>query len=201
MIKNKIKYTCFILLTLSMFGCDFLNTDESSDYSKEDVYQSMERNKRAVNHIYSFLPHDFMGTGGGMSDAATDNAVHLYEEAKILRFVNGTWSPNYLVDDVWSTYYSAIRSANLYLKESVGETFDDWKYTDGYDSFMKDFKNYSYEVRFLRAFYYFELIKRYHNIPFTLDVLTVQEVNSFKPTSNEEIANFILNECSEISEE
>ena len=200
MMKNKIRYIATLLLAVGLVSCDFLDTDESTDYTKDDVYQSMDRNKRAVTHIYSFLPHDFMGTGGGMHDSATDNAVHIYEDANIQRFVNGTWSANYVVDNVWSTYYSAIRSANRYLIESAGETFEEWEYTDGYDSFMRDFNNYQYEVRFLRAFYYFELIKRYGDIPFTVAVLDVADVNKIKPTSLEEIADFILNECSEVSQ-
>lgn len=199
--KNKFKYIAAFFLAIGLGSCDFLDTDESTDYTKEDVYQSMDRNKRSVTHIYGFLPHDFMGTGGGMHDSATDNAVHIYDDDNIQRFVNGTWSPNYVIDDVWDKYYSAIRAANMYLMESENETFEEWEYTDGYESFMKDFNNYQYEVRFLRAFYYFELIKRYGNIPFTLDVLSVDEANKIKSTSGDKIAEFIIKECTEVSKE
>lgn len=64
---------------------------------------------------------------------------------------------------------------------------------------IKDFTNYRYEVRFLRAFYYFELIKRYHNVPFVLDVLTLDEANAVKPSSFEQIAKFIVDECSDLA--
>ena len=190
-----------LLLVFGLTSCNFMDVDESSDYTKEDIYQSYSRNKRAVTHVYSFLPHDFMGTGGGMDDSATDNAIHVYENAAIQRFTNGTWSANYLVDDVWANYYEAIRSANRYLIESEDVDFIEWEHTDNYETIMKEFHNYQYEVRFLRAFYYFELIKRYKEIPFTLGILETEKVNDEKPVSYQEIASFILKECSEISKE
>ena len=134
-----------------------------------------------------------------MLDAATDDAIHVYKSSAIWRFVDGTWSANRLVDDVWSFYYQAIRAANLYLKESEGQDFKDWEYSDRYKDMIKDFTNYRYEVRFLRAFYYFELIKRYHNVPFVLDVLTLDEANAVKPSSFEQIAKFIVDECSDLA--
>lgn len=149
-------------------GCDFMDCDESSDYTKQEIFDSFDRSKRMVTDIYSYLPQDFCNTAGAMLDAATDDAIHVYKSSNIWRFVDGTWSANRTVDDVWSNYYSAIRAANLYLKESEGQDFKDWEFSDKYHDMIKDFTNYRYEVRFLRAFYYFELIKRYHNIPFVL---------------------------------
>lgn len=199
----------------TLAGCDFMDCDESSDYSKQEIFDSFDRSKRMVTDIYSYLPHDFGKIAGtsteatstsdadlttdAMLDAATDDAIHVYKSSAIWRFVDGTWSANRLVDDVWSFYYQAIRAANLYLKESEGQDFKDWEYSDKYKDMIKDFTNYRYEVRFLRAFYYFELIKRYHNVPFVLDVLTLDEANAVKPSSFEQIAKFIVDECSDLA--
>lgn len=199
----------------TLAGCDFMDCDESSDYSKQEIFDSFDRSKRMVTDIYSYLPHDFGKIAGtsteaistsdadlttdAMLDAATDDAIHVYKSSAIWRFVDGTWSANRLVDDVWSFYYQAIRAANLYLKESEGQDFKDWEYSDKYNDMIKDFTNYRYEVRFLRAFYYFELIKRYHNVPFVLDVLTLDEANAVKPSSFEQIAKFIVDECSDLA--
>lgn len=199
----------------TLAGCDFMDCDESSDYSKQEIFDSFDRSKRMVTDIYSYLPHDFGKIAGtsteanstsdadlttdAMLDAATDDAIHVYKSSAIWRFVDGTWSANRLVDDVWSFYYQAIRAANLYLKESEGQDFKDWEYSDRYKDMIKDFTNYRYEVRFLRAFYYFELIKRYHNVPFVLDVLTLDEANAVKPSSFEQIAKFIVDECSDLA--
>ena len=203
------------LAVCTLAGCDFMDCHESSDYSKQEIFDSFDRSKRMVTDIYSYLPHDFGKISGtsteatstsdadlttdAMLDAATDDAIHVYKSSAIWRFVDGTWSANRLVDDVWSFYYQAIRAANLYLKESEGQDFKDWEYSDRYKDMIKDFTNYRYEVRFLRAFYYFELIKRYHNVPFVLDVLTLDEANAVKPSSFEQIAKFIVDECSDLA--
>ena len=66
---------------------------------------------------------------------------------------------------------------------------------------MKEFNNFPYEVRFLRAFYYFELIKRYHDVPLVTTVLTQDEVNNLKRESCDLVADFIVKELTEITAE
>lgn len=212
----KFRNIVLLLAASSLAGCDFMDCDESSDYTKEEIFNSYDRSKRMVTNIYSYLPHDFgdMGTsntvattatnadltGDAMLDAATDDAIHIYKTAAIWRFVDGTWSAVRTVDDVWGNYYTAIRAANLYLKESEGEDFKDWEFSDNYADMIKNHTNYAYEVRFLRAFYYFELIKRYHNVPLVLDVLTPEEANAVQPSSFETVADFIVKECTELAD-
>ena len=66
---------------------------------------------------------------------------------------------------------------------------------------MKEFNNFPYEVRFLRAFYYFELIKRYHDVPLVTTVLTQDEVNTLERESCDKVADFIMEELTEITAE
>lgn len=187
------------LSLFSLAGCDFLDNDESSNYDKQSVFESYRRAKQVVTNVYSYLPSDFCEVDGAMLDAATDDAVHVYKSSEIQRFVNGTWSPNHVADDVWGNYYEGIRAANTYLEEADKLTFDDWKFSDEYQDVMKDFKNYPYEVRFLRAFFYFELMKRYQNVPLIKDVLTVEQANQQLPTPYTQVADFILSECTDIA--
>lgn len=196
--KIILQYCLVGLLAGSLTGCDFIDCDESSDYKKEDILTSYNRTKQLATYVYSFLPNGFCNIDGAMLDAAADDAVHVYKTSQIQRFVDGTWSANSVVDDVWSHYYEGIRAANLYLKEADGLTFDDWKFNDNYEAWMKSFEYYKYEVRFLRAFYYFELIKRYKNVPLVEKVLVPEEANLLKPASFEDVAKFILDECDEL---
>lgn len=195
----KFKYIALLLPAFVLGGCDFMNCDESTDYQKQDIFESFDRSKKMVTNIYSYLPQDFCNTSDAMLDAATDDAIHVYKSSAIQYFINGTWSANRLVDDVWSNYYTAIRSANLYLKEAEGQEFEDWEHSKNYEDMMKTYRNFPYEVRFLRAFYYFELIKRYHNVPLVTTVLTQEEVNEVIPESCEKVAQFIMQECAEIA--
>lgn len=207
----KFRNIVLLLAASSLAGCDFMDCDESSDYTKEEIFNSYSQSKNMVTNIYSYLPHDFgsMGTsntqattatnadltGNAMQESATDNAIQIYRTDAVWRFVDGTWSAVRTVDDVWENYYTAIRAANLYLKEAEGEDFKDWEFSDNYADMIKNHTNFAYEVRFLRAFYYFELIKRYHNVPLVLDVLTPAEANSVPSSSFETVAEFIVKEC------
>ena len=166
--KIKIKNIVLLLSLLMMTGCDFMDCDESDNFTKQEVLDSYNRVKQLATNVYGFLKADFCSIDGAMLDAATDDAVHIYKSSNIQRFVDGTWSANNLVDNVWGHYYKGIRAANFYLKETAGLTFDEWKYSDDYEAIMKEFTNYQYEVRFLRAYFYFELIKRYRNINFVI---------------------------------
>lgn len=46
----------------------------------------MDRVKQLATQVYSYLPHDFCNTSGAMQDAATDDAIHVYESSAIQRF-------------------------------------------------------------------------------------------------------------------
>lgn len=197
--KIKIKNIMLFLSLLMLAGCDFMDCDESDNFSKQEVLDSYSRVKQLATNVYGFLKADFCSIDGAMLDAATDDAVHVYKSSNIQRFVDGTWSANNLVDNVWGHYYEGIRAANFYLAETVGLTFDEWKYADDYEDIIKEFTNYQYEVRFLRAYFYFELIKRYRNVPLVLNVLTQDEANNVSPESYEKIAKFIVDECSELA--
>ena len=84
-----------------------------------------------------------------MQDAATDDAIHVYESSDIQRFVNGTWSANYTVDDKYAHYYNGIHDANFFLENLTNLKFEDWQYGDDYENWMKEYANFEYEVRFL----------------------------------------------------
>lgn len=198
----KFKHIALLLSLTSvslLTSCDFLDTSESDYYTQEEVLSDMSKVKQFATQVYSYLPSDFCATSGAMQDAATDDAIHVYESSAIQRFVNDTWSANYTVDDLFSKYYTAIHDANFYLENCVGLTFDKWKYSDGFEDNYKSYLNYEYEVRFLRAFYYFELVKRYQNIPLITNTLTQEEANLATPSDAAAIFKFIIDECTDLA--
>ena len=201
--KNSFKYIVLLLSLASapvFTACeDFLDTSESDYYSKDEILSNIDRVKQLATQVYGYLPHDFCNTSGAMQDAATDDAIHIYETSSIQRFVNGSWSANYTVDDLFSKYYQAIHDANFYLENCVGLTFDDWQYSEGFADNYKSYLNYEHEVRFLRAFYYFELVKRYQNIPLVTKVLTQEEANEAMPSDADTILKFIVSECTALT--
>jgi len=60
---------------------------------------------------------------------------------------------------------------------------------------MKQFMLYPYEARFLRAFFYFELAKRYGSVPLITEVLDAEDANTVTQVSFDSLVNFIVSEC------
>ena len=196
---NKIAILLLSADLLTTTSCDFMDCDESDNYTLQEIQGSYNRVKQFVTSIYGYLPSDFCNTHGAMLDATTDDAIHVYESSAIQRIVNGIWSANYTVDDKFAYYYNAIHDANYYLTTLSGLTFDTWENGDDYQDWMQNYDNYQYQVRFLRAYFYFELVRRYQNVPLITKPLSQTETNQIEPSSAQEVLKFIINECTEIA--
>lgn len=196
---NKIAILLLSADLLTTTSCDFMDCDESDNYTLQEIQGSYNRVKQFVTSIYGYLPSDFCNTHGAMLDATTDDAIHVYESSAIQRIVNGTWSANYTVDDKFEYYYNAIHDANYYLTTLSGLTFDTWENGDDYQDWMQNYDNYQYQVRFLRAYFYFELVRRYQNVPLITKSLSQTEANQIEPSSAQEVLKFIIKECTEIA--
>lgn len=196
---NKIAILLLSADLLTTTSCDFMDCDESDNYTLQEIQGSYNRVKQFVTSIYGYLPSDFCNTHGAMLDATTDDAIHVYESSAIQRIVNGIWSANYTVDDKFAYYYNAIHDANYYLTTLSGLTFDTWENGDDYQDWMQNYDNYQYQVRFLRAYFYFELVRRYQNVPLITKPLSQTEANQIEPSSAQEVLKFIINECTEIA--
>lgn len=188
------------LLSFLVSGCSFLDYDESTHYEKEDIFSTFDRTKQFLTNIYSYLPAMYGTVGGAMRAAACDEAVYIEGLSSIQKFNNGTWSPINTLDERWN-YFTAIRAVNIFLEEVEGETFDELKNNQNYNELMAQFKYYPFEARFLRAYFYFELVKRYGDIPLITTVLTDEEANKLTRTPFEQVVQFIVDECDAIAPE
>lgn len=194
----KILIACTILLPLS-WGCKkSLDYNEASFYNEGVVFSSPSLSKAFLTTIYSYLPTDFNSVDGATRSSASDDAVHVWDLSSIKKFNDGSWSALQPLDDQWARMYSGIRAATLFLKKTEGQNFEELRYNDGYKELMKQYNLYTYEARFLRAFFYFELIKRYGDVPLITTVLTEQEANNVTRTSYDKVVDFIVSECDEI---
>ncbi|WP_310378845.1 RagB/SusD family nutrient uptake outer membrane protein [Flavobacterium sp.] len=198
-IQNYKIYGLVLLLLVTFTNCEDLDYDETSFNEKEDIFSDFARQKSFLTGIYAYLPTDFNSVDGAMRAAACDEAEHVSDLSDIQKFNNGTWSAAQPLDNVWNTMYAGIRASNLFLKESEGQEFIEQFYNDNYKDIILQYKNYPYETRFLRAFFYFELAKRYKNIPLITTVLTPEEAVNIQQNSFEEVINFIVSECDQVA--
>jgi hypothetical protein len=200
-ISKYIKYGFLSLLILFTVSCDYLEYDETSYNRKEDVFEDFGRTKSFLTAIYAKLPTDFNSIDGAMRSSATDEAEHVWDLSNVQKMNDGSWSAIQPLDNVWGQMYDGIRAVNLFLIETDGQEFEDEKWNEDYEEMMEQFNNYPYEARFLRAFFYFELIKRYKNVPLITEVLTPEEAQQVEQASFDDVVAFIVNECDAIATE
>lgn len=198
-ISKYIKYALLALLPLTVSNCSYLDYDEVSFNREEDVFNEFNRTKSFLTAIYSYLPTDFNSIDGAMRSSASDESEYVLDLSDVQRFNQGRYSALQPIDNVWGQMYAGIRAANLFLEKTKDQKFLEDQYNLNYNEIIQQFNNYPQEARFLRAFFYFELIKRYKNVPLVLKVLTPEEAQTVEQTSFEEIVNFIVSECDDIA--
>lgn len=190
-----------ICTTILCASCNYLDFDESVGKSKDYMYGYFDETKKLVSHIYAQLPSDWGAIDNALRESATDNAVHVWSESDIYGFYNDSWSASNPIEDSWTYYYGAIRSANLFLETFSLKNYEKFSQNEDYPELIKMAALYPFEVRFLRAFFYFELAKRYGDVPLIKNTLSTEETNRVTQTSFENVVEFIVGECEQIKNE
>lgn len=186
-------------MALLATGCNFLDFDESSsDYSREDMYLTYSNIQKMLTNVYGYMPNkNIYDVSDALRDCGSDDAEYGDPDASVQRFTNGTWSALNTVDDKWSTMYSGIRSANEFLESIKTVDLSMYQYDTKYQRWLEHLKYYPYQAKVLRAYYFFELARRYGDIPMPLTMLTAEEANMVGKTPFDEVIDFIVSECDE----
>ena len=176
---------------------DFLELNESEYHTVKYQFSTFSRVKQSATNVYGYVRDGLADVEETMLDAATDDAVYVWETNNIKRFYDGSWSPVNLIDDRWDDLYAAIAAANYFL-ENCPEDFPEAKYQDNYAEDLKQLKNYPFEIRALRAYFHFELLKRYRSIVIANRSFTKEEVNTLEPATYDRAVEWIVDECDAI---
>ena len=193
----KLKNICFgIVCTVALVGCtDKMDYHEYTNYGKEYVFSDFGRTAAFVNNIYSYLDYDLLGTTSLAS--ACDEAEMALNYSNVLDYTNGNWTA--LNPKSQWNYYTPIRAANYFLENGLNLEFSDLILNQDYEAQMKRYGRYQYEVRLLRAYYYFLLVRAYGDVPFTTKVLTEAEANSLERTPASQVFDLIISECDAVA--
>ena len=187
-------------------SCSALDFDESSSqYTRDDMYKTYSNIQKMLTNIYGYLPNkDIADVSSALRSCGSDDAEYADPESSVQRFTNGNWTPLQTVDDKWSLYYG-VRSANEFLthfvlNEETGwldATFDlsMYQYDAKYSKWLEHIKYYPYQAKVLRAYFFFELARRYGDIAMPLTMLTAEEANAIAKTPFDEVIDFIVSEC------
>lgn len=196
----KIKYGfLWLLMTTLIASCNYLDFDETSGLTThDDIYRYFGNTQQMLTNVYSFMPQDFGAIGGAMRDCATDDAEFGNTGALVQSFTNGKWSSIQTIDNMWRLYYG-IRAANEFISSVADVDLSRYQYNTSYKNWIRQLACFPYEARVLRAFYFFELARRYGDIAMPLEMLTPDGANSIEKTPFDQVINFIVSECDECS--
>lgn len=192
-----------VLFLFASNGCKkaFLDEEIKQNFDEELFLNSGFANLKAFGMgVYNYLPQLNDYGNNAMLAAASDEA-DFAKPANIQRFNTGAWGPFTNPDNAFSEYYRGIRHANLFLEKTINYRpliAQDTITTANRNIFIQnldDFAKLRAEVRFLRAYFYMELIKRYGGVPIITTILTEEEAASVTRSSFDECVNFIVNEC------
>ena len=184
--KLIIKYSGILLIIIGglINGCDkdsldrnplnqiseaiFWSTSEDARLALNGVY-NRDGNWRSAFHIAEFFAN------------LADNSVQHIPSRYPMHV--GAFAPTNTVADFWNGSYQQIAKCHHFL-----ENIDNVEMDAGHKN------QYIAEVRFFRAWEYYNLVQWFGSVPLVKKVLTMEEANSVTVDPKDEIVEFILNE-------
>jgi len=179
---------------------EFLDRGMDTNYTEDQVFSSYTTIRNFGLGIYTDLPQGFDRFSGGMLASATDDAAHAGPDNSVQKLGNGNWGEFANPDDQWAALYSGIRKANLFLDKSVDYRaiiVQDTVTEQGKQTYLTQSNDLMWlraETHFLRAFFYFELLKRYGGVPIVTEVLGSGSGFDYSRNTFEEVVAYIGSE-------
>lgn len=196
----KFKIVYFIAFAgLMLTSCDPLDTKIDTLYTKEQLDSDYSKLDDFGYVAYSYIRNGFSYIDGNIDAAMSDEAAYTQTSSSVRLFNEGSWNQYNNPDNVYANYYKAIRGANFFLDYSANykeqlahnrDTLSDGGYN--YRLSVRDVEWLRAENRVLRAYFYFELIKRYGDVPLVKEVV---ETDANEPrTAYDEIVDYAVSE-------
>ncbi|OAQ42015.1 carbohydrate-binding protein SusD [Pedobacter psychrophilus] len=200
---KKIIYILSLNVIIIMAGCQKLDRDFVTSLTREQINATYGNKSNEVLGLYNFIPDGMLYIGGNaMMASASDEAEHTFERSTIQSFNNGSWNQFNNPDNVWGNYYTGIRKANQVIVSLDDVDLEQFRLDPSpsaqgtFLSRTADIKRWKYEARFLRAYFYFELIKRYGGVPLLKESIGLDtDFTTLKRNTLQECVDFISSEC------
>ncbi len=188
------------MLALASCG-DKMDYKEYSVFDEDYVKTTFARSAGLVTSVYNDLDYDFGNYSGALLASATDESVYSHSGNAIEKFYDGGWSASNNNDaSLWTKCWRGISYANLFLTEFKDQTFEDYLTDLDYKAELHQYQNLQFEARFLRAYYYFLLVRSFGGVPLITTTMDAMEINSQPRATSDEVFQFINSECKAIQD-
>lgn len=181
----------YILLSVLVFGLmaceDELNQVPISEISSDGFFQNEEGFATAINGVYEALS-TYPERQFHLSDVRSDNiygvgdmGVRAHEPVNNFAF---TLATNEYMNEAWTNNYKGIMRANTVLDNLSADAFVDeakFKQTEG-------------EAKFLRALFYFDLVRYFGPVPLIDKLVSPTEALTIPRTPVAEVYDLIISD-------
>jgi hypothetical protein len=183
------KIFIFILFTVVLLvGCNknFLDNQPDDMLDMDQVFGSRLYAERYLANVYSYVPDEGDADQVNLT-AASDEAKFSWNGVPGYNINNGNWSPVSIPYHFWPKYYRGIRSASVFIArvDEVSDLSEQLK------------AQYKAEARFLRAYYYFLLMRQYGPVIILENPIPVDAAESefqIERNSYDECVNYVVSE-------
>lgn len=207
--KNNLQIISIVLLLFITGACkkDVLDT-------KIDTKLTPEQSKTDYSNLwnfgytaYTYLKNGFSTIDNNLFASVTDDAEQTSPSSEAQLFNEGSWNAYNNPDHTYINDYEGIRAANYFLEYSVNykhllalnrDTMSDDQYQYNLD--VQDIAWLRSENRILRAYFYFDLAKRYGGVPLVTKVLEPGDKTDLPRASYDAIINFIVSEIDAVKD-
>ncbi|GEO03858.1 hypothetical protein AAE02nite_15220 [Adhaeribacter aerolatus] len=191
-ISKKIFFVACVLFLGGATSCDedFLERKPLDAISDADVWKDPALVEAFVNDLYGRIWDPFTDSWKVMHTAVSDEGMYLRDKGTDV-VVKGTLTPENMGTltqfGQWGNYYKGIRNCNTFLERIDEVTFKDsnWK------------NRLIGEVRFIRAYYYFNLVSHFGGVPLMKENFNLDdgEAMFIARGTFEECVNAIVEDC------
>lgn len=195
--------TTIAILLFSGCGDDYLESEPLDKISSAAVFESEGYTEAFLYDIYSYMPNGFGWESTGHKargwgrysylDCTTDIMVNKSGYTEAWTYVNsGQTSTDDLQFGNWQENYKAIYQCNSLIEGVEKSSISDNKRMQ----LMKE------EARFLRAFFYFDLVRRYGGVPLITKVPDINDADALfvEKSTPEKVYEFIDSEWTQVAE-
>lgn len=165
--KTKYKILIALLILLNVIGCkdDFIVLEPPNFLASSSFYKSKSDFDQGVMGVYGSLQNFYNDYGYLIGDLASDDAIPQFNNEnrgspewydEIDEFVIPSTNP--IVSSTWDDSYKGISQANIVLEKLIGKDFLS----------ADEIKQYEGELQFIRAIFYFNLVRLYGDVPLIL---------------------------------
>jgi hypothetical protein len=163
--------------TLDLYPLDQISTT--------NFYKSKGDFDKALAAVYASLQAEEYSYGMPFRDGFTDNGYNQFNTGSAKDFVQGNLNPTTggYQSSIYNSSYSGISRVNLFLKN-----LNDYS---GSDINSTNKTLYQAEVRFIRAFLYFQLYQVYGDVPLVVEPLSIENQIQPKVTSDKILAQIV----------